>query len=128
MPVDLARVEAIFTEALARPTPAERAAYLDGACGEDAELRRRVEALLSSNQAAQTFLPLSGTDGANDRDATIQEGPGTRIGRYKLLQQIGEGGFGVVFMAEQEHPVRRLVALKIIKLGMDTRQVVARFE
>src|SRR5204863_6505911 len=79
--------------------------------------------LLSAHQTAEGgFLDLP------HAPVRLSEGPGSKIGRYKLLEQIGEGGFGVVFMAEQETPVRRTVALKIIKLGMDTRQVVARFE
>src|SRR5215471_5240789 len=116
----------IFADALDRPE-AERQDFLDRACADDAELRARVTELLAAHAQASRFM--HATAGA---DATIaaplQEGPGTRIGPYKLVQQIGEGGFGLVFMAEQEQPVRRLVALKIIKLGMDTRAVIARFE
>ncbi len=104
----------------------ERAAFLDAHCGGDAELKRRLTAMLA---AARDERFLSAPTGpAPEAKAAIHEGPGTRIGPYKLLEQIGEGGFGVVFMAEQEKPVARRVALKIIKLGMDTRQVVARFE
>ncbi|MFZ4573792.1 MAG: serine/threonine protein kinase, partial [Phycisphaerales bacterium] len=118
--------------------PEQRAAYLDAACRGDAGLRAEVESLLSSHDAAGEFLsaPTQAQAGfAGDSAAAaatiaapLREGPGTRIGPYKLLQLIGEGGFGSVFMAEQEKPVSRKVALKIIKLGMDTRQVVARFE
>jgi tetratricopeptide (TPR) repeat protein len=118
--LDSTRMEQIFAEALAKP-PDDRAAWLEQACAGDTELRRQVEELLASHLDAANALPLP----------TAQppvESAGVTIGRYKLLEQIGEGGFGVVFMAEQEHPVRRRVALKIIKLGMDTRQVVARFE
>ncbi|MFO0827100.1 MAG: serine/threonine-protein kinase [Phycisphaerales bacterium] len=116
-------------------TGAEREAALSKECGGDAELRRRIEAMLAAAESDTQFLaaPTQGevphaapTDVADT--APVREGPGTRIGPYKLLQRIGEGGFGVVFMAEQEHPVRRMVALKVIKLGMDTRSVVARFE
>ncbi len=129
----------IFFEALDRGTPAERAAYLDGACGKDLTLRRRVQLLLDHHFLQDSFMK----DAAVDRDprtdtvppageATVaappQEGPGTVIGRYKLLEKIGEGGFGLVYVAEQREPVKRRVALKIIKLGMDTREVVARFE
>ncbi|HLP85714.1 MAG TPA: serine/threonine-protein kinase [Phycisphaerales bacterium] len=107
-----------------------REAYLASACGDDAALRAEVEALLRAHDGAAKFL--ASPTAASSADATIaapiREGPGTRIGPYKLLQLIGEGGFGSVFMAEQEVPVTRRVALKIIKLGMDTRQVVARFE
>ena len=126
------RVESIFSEAVAVTNRAERAAFLDAACGENRALREAVEALLASHDAADSFLlrPASPDDVSTvaGGPGPIVEGPGTRIGRYKLLQPIGEGGFGSVFMAEQEHPVRRRVALKIIKLGMDTRQVIARFE
>ena len=126
------RVESIFSEAVAVTNRAERAAFLDAACGENRVLREAVEALLASHDAADSFLlrPATPDDVSTvaGGPGPIVEGPGTRIGRYKLLQPIGEGGFGSVFMAEQEHPVRRRVALKIIKLGMDTRQVIARFE
>src|SRR5436305_4514093 len=116
------RVEHIFNEALTKATPAARAAYLAQACGGDDGLRARIEDLLAAHGANENFITLA-------PDAlTVSEGAGAVIGRYKLLEQIGEGGFGVVFMAEQQRPVRRKVALKIIKLGMDTRQVVARFE
>jgi serine/threonine protein kinase len=133
------RIEAIFTAALARPAE-ERSTYLDQFCGGDAELRRRVEALLQAHDNAGSFLnqpaaPASvTTDQAAgqwiDRDAppALAEGPGTVIGSYKLMEQIGEGGMGLVFVAEQQQPIRRKVALKVIKPGMDTRQVVARFE
>ncbi len=116
------RLESIFDAALQKRSEGERAAFLEGACGSDGELRGRVETLLRAHASAGGFLQATITGEAP------QEGPGTVIGRYKLLQQIGEGGFGVVYMAEQLEPVRRKVALKIIKLGMDTRQVVARFE
>jgi serine/threonine protein kinase/tetratricopeptide (TPR) repeat protein len=115
--------ESIFAEALDRP-PEARAAFLDAVCGGDAALRARIEKLLKSHTAAGSFLqalPLT-------KDEPLAEQPGAIVGSYKLLQQIGEGGMGVVYMAEQEHPVRRRVALKIIKPGMDSRQVVARFE
>jgi WD40 repeat protein/serine/threonine protein kinase len=102
--------------------PVERAACLTQACGNDAALRERVEAMLRDATWAAEFF------GPEPAGATVTEGPGTVIGRYKLLQKIGEGGMGVVYMAEQREPVIRKVALKIIKLGMDTRQVVARFE
>jgi serine/threonine protein kinase/WD40 repeat protein/tetratricopeptide (TPR) repeat protein len=121
--------EDILLAAVEKKTPAERAAYLDGACGPDADLRAEVEALLQAHEAAGSFLeqPLFEPTPTVDQ-LPAAEGPGTRIGPYKLLQQIGEGGFGVVYMAEQDKPVRRRVAFKIIKPGMDSRQVVARFE
>ena len=124
-------VETIFNAAKALP-PESRTEYLNLACRDDAVLRREVERLLAAATGAENFFeakPVGLTQLGNTvMDTTVREGPGTRIGRYKLLQQIGEGGMGVVYMAEQEDPVRRRVALKIIKLGMDTRQVVARFE
>jgi tetratricopeptide (TPR) repeat protein/serine/threonine protein kinase len=128
MAVDLARVEEIFGQALGTADAAARSDYLDAACGDDAELRARIDGLLAAHVAAGSFLKLPGDDRMTSPYVPLSEGPRSKIGRYKLLEQIGEGGFGVVFMAEQDEPVRRLVALKIIKLGMDTRQVVARFE
>ena len=104
--------------------PEEREVFLSGACGDDAALRDRVATLLKAHDEADQFL----NDGITIEETPVSEGPGTVIGRYKLLQQIGEGGMGVVYMAEQTEPVRRKVALKIIRLGMDTKHVVARFE
>jgi len=111
----------------------ERAAYLAEKCGHDADLRQRIEGMLEADAAAGEFFktavaPSSTILGADTELSASIEKVGDRIGRYKLLQQIGEGGMGLVYMAEQDQPVRRSVALKIIKLGMDTRQVVARFE
>ncbi|HTL56907.1 MAG TPA: serine/threonine-protein kinase [Candidatus Limnocylindrales bacterium] len=113
----------IFLEAAEIEETSRRAAFLDAACASDTFLRQRVEQLLAAEEAA-------GPPSAQTIDSSGPGGEavGTRVGRYKLLQQIGEGGCGAVFMAEQEEPVRRRVALKVIKLGMDTRQVVARFE
>jgi len=116
---------AIFTAAVKLP-PDQRAAYLDRACAGDAELRREVESLLRAHDASGDFLPTRPP--ATEASEPIAEGPGTVIGPYKLMEQIGEGGFGLVFVAEQQHPVRRKVALKIIKPGMDSKQVLARFE
>jgi WD40 repeat protein/serine/threonine protein kinase len=122
-------VMAIFNEALEQPSPAERGAYLDLACGTDLELRARVETLLAVHDRAEGFLesPAQGATSDVAADA-MAEVPGRMIGPYKLLEQIGEGGMGVVYMAEQIEPVRRKVALKIVKPGMDTKQVIARFE
>jgi WD40 repeat protein/serine/threonine protein kinase len=125
--------QVLFAEALQRVTPEARAAYLEGACGTDTALRERVEALLRAAESAGDFLEQPPTGlAAGDASTMVVTGPsekpGDRIGRYKLLQQIGEGGCGVVYMAEQEEPVRRRVALKVIKLGMDTKSVIARFE
>jgi eukaryotic-like serine/threonine-protein kinase len=159
-------VNAIFLRAIEAGSPTERVAILETSCRDDAELRRKVEALLRAHDGAGSFLDrpapelaadLAGTatlaatrsvpvpaalagleatealspdlapaDGAAPRP--IAEGPGTRIGPYKLLQEIGEGGMGTVYMAEQERPVRRQVALKLIKPGMDSRSVLARFD
>src|SRR5262245_42652042 len=121
--------EQIFHQAMARHDSEERAAYLQQACAGDVGLRAAVEALLRADVGASGFLersPASLTSAMpSSTDQLISERPGTVIGPYKLLEQIGEGGFGVVFMAEQTQPVRRKVALKILKPGMDTRQVVA---
>ncbi len=120
--------EAIFHVARAIPTRDARSAYLDQICVGDQALRERVEALLAVHEQEQDFLRSSPEPAPTIDQPRISEGPGHQIGRYKLLQKIGEGGFGVVYMAEQVRPVRRKVALKIIKPGMDTRAVVARFE
>ncbi len=123
--------EAIFMQAIEMP-PSQRPAFLDQACAGNPDLRQAIEALLRSHGEATTFLADPPTEvtvtRAAGRSAAIAEKIGAEIGRYKLLQQIGEGGCGVVYMAEQQTPVRRQVALKVIKLGMDTRQVIARFE
>ena len=113
------RVKEIFAEALERHGT-DRTAYLDQACADHPELRAEVEALVRAAAHTDAFRETTAP--------TLSERPGAVVGRYKLLEQIGEGGFGVVFMAEQESPVRRRVALKVIKLGMDTRSVIARFE
>ncbi len=117
--------EALFAEALGKEGEA-RAAFLDAHCKADVALRRRLDALLRAGDHPDPFLdaPAPGCGVT----AEARERPGTTIGAYKLLEQIGEGGFGIVFMAEQTQPVRRKVALKVLKPGMDTRQVVARFE
>src|SRR5260370_39205980 len=121
--------EEILQAAVEKKTPAERAAYLDGECGQDAALRALVEGLLKAHNEAGSFLEQSLFEPALTVDQLPHlEKPDTVIGPYKLLQQIGEGGMGTVFMAEQTHPVQRKVALKVIKAGMDSRQVIARFE
>jgi serine/threonine protein kinase len=127
----LDREEAIFNGAKVLP-PNERAAYLAAACGPDAGLRERIAVLLQSHEKATGFLePQLQAPG---QSATIiatpppAEKPGDHIGHYKIREQLGEGGCGVVYVAEQTEPVRRRVALKVIKLGMDTRSVIARFE
>jgi tetratricopeptide (TPR) repeat protein len=120
--------ESIFTAASELPVN-ERAAYLDQACAGDAGLRQRLESLLKSHDEATSFLEESPPQSGETIRLELppSEKAGDKIGRYKLLQQIGEGGCGVVYMAEQEEPVRRRVALKVIKLGMDTKSVIARF-
>jgi serine/threonine protein kinase len=109
---------------------AERGAFLDRACAGDLALRRRVEALLTSNDRAGDFLEEPPTSSIPNGRAkmTAAEQPGDRIGRYKLIREIGEGGCGIVYVAEQEEPIKRCVALKVIKPGMDTKTVIARFE
>ena len=125
--------ETLFARALEMP-PVDRAAFLERACGHDSALRDRVTALLAAHDAPTDYfneIEKAADDAApgTGRVAPLRDGSvDRRIGRYKLLQKIGEGGFGIVYMAEQEEPVRRKVALKIIKPGMDTKAVVARFE
>jgi serine/threonine protein kinase/WD40 repeat protein len=125
------REVAVLNAALECPAE-ERAAFLDRACAGEARFRSRIEALIRAHEEGTRFLeprPSLGHLALPVRPGVAStEKPGDRIGRYKLLQQIGEGGCGVVYMAEQEEPVRRRAALKVIKLGMDTRQVIARFE
>src|SRR5262249_19232003 len=129
MNADFRRVKEIFLAAVETQDTAERDAYVREACGPDEDLRRQVDALLDKHARAGSFLePPARSPVVTTDEQPIREGPGTVIGPYKLLEQIGEGGFGVVFMAEQQQPVRRKVALKVLKPGMDTRQVVARFE
>src|SRR5262245_55880161 len=119
----------IFFEALEKPTPQERAAFLDGACGTNPGQRAKVEARLADHFQQDSFMKESAAE-APARPVALapSEAPAQMLGRYKLLEKIGEGGFGEVWMAEQREPVKRRVALKIIKLGMDSKQIVARFE
>jgi serine/threonine protein kinase/Tol biopolymer transport system component len=151
----LTLIESVFLAALEKRTPEERTVYLDEACASDAALRKGVEHLLKAHAEAGSFLekpvearaatqaytplPSPGHEdpasdvsppgsGVGKEEPAQPERPGTRIGPYKLLQQIGEGGMGVVWMAEQQEPVRRMVAVKVIKAGMDSAQVIARFE
>ena len=115
----------MFGEAMKIADARARRVFLDRVCDGDDALQQEVESLLAAHFAAGDFL---GRSMVLPQLEVVSEKSGTRIGRYKLLEKIGEGGFGVVWMAEQEEPVRRRVALKIIKLGMDTKEVVARFE
>lgn len=118
----------IFLNAIEITSAEARASYLDETCGDAPALRAEIEALLRAHER-----PLGLIDAPEAAAPTIDQGqtreaPGTVIGPYKLLEQIGEGGMGTVWMAQQTEPVRRLVALKLIKAGMDSRQVIARFE
>lgn len=121
-------VEAIFFAAIEMKSLADLAAYLNQACGDDEILRQRVEALLNARPKLGSFLQGQAAEMVTTLAPIPLETPGTQIGPYRLLQQIGEGGMGVVWMAEQLEPVRRRVALKVIKPGMDSRQVISRFE
>src|SRR5437899_11473659 len=138
--------ETLFDAARKLTDPVQRKAFLDAACADNPELRRRLLVLLSAEPGADKFFEESGAalnapgDAAESPAEKAEQGdtvrvtlppeeqPGAHIGHYKLREKLGEGGCGVVYVAEQEEPVRRRVALKVVKLGMDTRQVVARFE
>src|SRR5215468_10698887 len=135
MAIDAARAKSLFLAASDLADPAERAAYLDRECGGDAELRARVEALLRANDAVPLpVAPEATADSADDRPrAEAHADPTVRVGailagRYKLVEEIGAGGMGSVFLAQQTEPVRRVVAVKVIKAGMDSKAVLARFE
>ena len=121
----------IFINAPDDLTDAELSAYFDKACGDDEELRAGVEALLAAHRESTSFMEYDAAgwaDNAGTNPVMDLEQSGSVIGHYRLVEKIGEGGFGTVWMAEQTEPVRRRVALKIVKLGMDTREVIARFE
>ncbi|MCI0460327.1 MAG: hypothetical protein L0Z62_25520, partial [Gemmataceae bacterium] len=125
----------LFVAALQKEDPAQRQAYLDEACAQQPALRQQVENLLRLYEGAGSFLEKPAAESAATgplQDAAEQassgEAPGALIGPYKLIEQIGEGGMGSVWMAQQTEPVKRLVALKLIKAGMDSRQIIARFE
>src|SRR6516165_1521397 len=125
MSVDFAKMQDIFLAAVEGHRPEDWGAYLDEACGTDDELRHQVNLLLKAHREAGS-VP-GATQRERDQNGayqTLTEEAGTVIGPYKLMEQIGEGGMGLVFVAEQTQPVRRQVALKVIKPGMDTRQVV----
>src|SRR6476659_6211806 len=119
--------QTIFMAALEQE-PSRRPAFLNAACRDRPELRQRVEKLLQLNEGAGKFLERAAAEVVATIDTPGSEQVGSCIGPYKLLEQIGEGGMGVVYVAEQTQPVRRRVALKIIKPGMDSKQVIARFE
>jgi len=122
------QIKQVFLEAIEQHRSDQWSKYLDQACEKDPEMRHRVEILLQAHVADGSVLDHPAIGPAATVEHLVTEKPGAEIGPYKLLQQIGEGGYGVVFMAEQEQPVRRRVALKVIKPGMDTREVIARFE
>src|SRR2546425_2580074 len=128
MSVDPNAAKAIFMTALDKSDPAERAAYLAEACAGDEMLRQRVELLLKAHSDPGSFLESPPAVPGATADEPHQERPGALMGRYKLLEEIGEGGMGTVWMAQQTEPVKRLVAVKLIKPGMDSKQVLARFE
>src|SRR5262249_30252459 len=136
MPADPAAVKALFLEAAALDDPAARAALVDDRCGQDAALRARVLALLAANDRAVANEATASVGSADGRDAPPTANfPGkdehvgaVLAGRYKLVEAIGEGGMGSVFLAQQTEPVRRAVAVKVIKAGMDSKAVLARFE
>src|SRR5437016_4128092 len=128
---DRASEQSIFWHAIGLDSPAERSAYLDRACGDDTKLRADIVALLAAHDRLGGS-PQAEEDGTDGPAATAEAAPADRsrmlVGPYKLLEPIGEGGMGTVYLAEQTAPVRRLVALKVIKAGMDSRQVLARFD
>src|SRR2546430_12410059 len=121
-------VESILAAAVEMASEAARREFVAQACAGDAELQRCVEELIESHFRAGSFLESPVPDRVAPVAEQAGECPGTVIGPYRLLEPLGEGGFGVVFLAEQQHPVRRTVALKVIKPGMGTRQLIARFE
>ena len=134
MPTPNPRAKDVFLNAVEITDPGERAAFLDSACAGDAGLRFRVEALLAAHERPESLLdraavaPVEGDTLPHASATAPVEGPGSRVGPYLLLEPLGEGGMGTVFLAEQHEPVRRKVALKVIKPGMDSKQVIARFE
>src|SRR5262245_15567726 len=122
-------IDRIYWDAAQIASPSERQAYLDQACGDDVRLRQKVEQLLEVRSQAEDFLESPAPAPVETAaEQPTSQGSGTVLGPYKLVEQIGEGGMGTVWMAQQAHPVRRVVALKLIKAGMDSRQVIARFE
>jgi len=126
--------ESVFAAVLEKPTPQERQAFLESACQSDPSLRERVEQLLAGHACQSGILDQGGAGeylqgkSAGHTNHTVVEGAGSLIGPYKLKELIGEGGFGLVYVAEQQEPLRRYVALKLIKPGMDSREIIARFE
>ncbi len=128
MPTDLQTARELFLHAVGKLPPDEWEQYVNEACGGDADLEQQVGSLLQVHLEAGSFLNAPASGLAATIDQPPLERPGTQIGPYKLLQQIGEGGMGVVYFAEQSQPVQRKVAVKLIKVGLDSRQIIARFE
>ena len=127
--MDLDKVKLLLMEALERETPRERADFVKEVAADDSTLKAELESLLWAHETADDFLEAPAPELiARVEDGLVSEAAGTVIGQYKLLERIGEGGMAVVYMADQTHPLRRRVALKIVKLGMDTKEVIARFE
>src|SRR5262249_18737029 len=123
------RARSIFLEAIEQHVPERWPAFLDEVCADDPVLRGRVERLLRAQAQLGSFHENARPAlGATSDEPTVTESPGTIIGPYKLQEQIGEGGMGLVFVADQQQPIKRRVALKVIKPGMDSKQVIARFE
>jgi tetratricopeptide (TPR) repeat protein/serine/threonine protein kinase len=125
---DPQRVRSIFLDAVEHHPPDQWSAFLDRACGDDPDLRQRIEVLLRAHEQANSILDVAAVPPVVTIDQPAAETAGTVIGPYKLLEQIGEGGMGTVWMAQQTEPVKRLVAVKLVKAGMDSKQVIARFE
>ena len=120
-------VRRIFLEAIENHPPEKWPNFLDDVCRDDMELRLRVETLLEAHVSDEGILDCSVVEPPKDAPDSVGEQPGDQIGPYKLLEQLGEGGMGVVYLAEQESPIKRQVALKIVKPGLDSKQVIARF-
>src|SRR5262245_14487783 len=127
MTVQFRPEQAIFDQARELTNPRERAAFVQRACGGDEPLKQRVLELLAGHDASRGPLDAP-PPGLNVTQESTIERPGIQIGPYKLIEPIGEGGMGTVWMAQQSEPVKRVVAVKLIKSGMDSRQVIARFE
>ncbi len=131
MPSPQERGAALFALAVEKPL-AERSAFLQAVCGTDSALRQRLEALFAAHDQPETLLATQAETARPTIKLDLADAPdeavGMTLGRYKLREKLGEGGCGTVYVAEQTEPVRRRVALKVIKLGMDTREVIARFE
>jgi serine/threonine protein kinase/Flp pilus assembly protein TadD len=126
--IDTQRVRSIFLEAVEHHAPDQWSAFLDRVCSDEPDLRQRVEVLLRAHEQVNSMLDVVAVPPVATIDQPTTESAGMVIGLYKLLEQIGEGGMGTVWMAQQTEPVKRLVALKLIKAGMDSKQVIARFE